>query len=107
MQFTINKNTFGQRVDYPKPSWCDAVIIGTLGRSGRVPHHILLPHQVYAADVLKTLRDTGSDTYEIIPIACDQIVSITEAELRAAIERATVNEALARLPWGVRVGEVA
>lgn len=46
-----------------------------------------------------------TDPTKIIPVRTADIVTITHRELMEAMDRETANAALARMPWGVRVGE--
>ena len=105
----INTKPFGKLIDWSPPPGTDlAVMTVIVPGVGRVLKRLVLPHQTYVETAQWCLKHTlDCQEFEIIPVRTADIVTITHRELMEAMERETANAALARMPWGVRVGEPA
>ncbi len=109
MSITICRTKFGPLIEWPEPAGVDLAIMSILpSGGGRVLKTLLLPHQTYVHTAEWCFAHSAKvERVEIIPVRHAEIVSFTRDELRAELARMQANEALARLPWGVRMARAA
>lgn len=100
----ISRTVFGLRIAVGGE--CDMLLLGAVKGAGGVtldPGGVLLSHQLYTRRVEELLADPSVEYVVAFPAHSGDSLQITREHLKASIERHKANEALAKLPWGVRV----
>lgn len=77
--FPLKPSIFGQYVDFAVPPDCDVVILCKRGAGGLRPIKLLLPHQIYEADIrdllVKQESGLGDDVY-VVPVRSSEYIKI-------------------------------
>jgi len=74
------KTPFGHSLNYPMPDDCDVIMLGVM-KFQIEPIRVLLPHQVYRADLKKLMAEHGTDEIFIIPYRSANVLSFKRADL--------------------------